>query len=202
MLPNLSRKHFLIVSLSTVKTWRNVRIPGRHSESLLSNHITRPLMPGRNDGKRICSCHANSCFQYQVTDPHTQQISSGRWISYSTWCRHAKEEETWLKLQQIQDDSIQFETGLLAETLSQRHAEDSVVSSCSVQYQHNTNRAPGEYYPHKIRAINHGNLGQTLESEAHGVDVHMADTSQTDIKDNIDNSVRESGYHHYRFHAP
>ena len=139
--------------------WRNVRIlsrsfrMSRHSKSLLHLIMARPSMPGRNDGKRICSCHANFCFQYQVTDPYTQQIRSGRWISYSTWRRHVKEEETWLKLQQNQDDAIQFETDLLAATLSQRHAEDSVVSSRSVQYQHNTNRVSGECYPHKIRAF-------------------------------------------------
>jgi len=77
----------------------------RHSKSLLHLIMARPLMPGRNNGKRICSCNANFCFQYQVTDPYTQQIHSGQWISYSTWRWHAKEEETWLKLQQDQDDA-------------------------------------------------------------------------------------------------
>jgi len=85
--------------------------------------------------KRICSCHAHSCFRFQVTDPHTQQIRSGRWISYSAWRRHAAEEETWLKLQQDGDDDIQLDTDLLAATLSEPHAEDSVLSPRSVQDQ-------------------------------------------------------------------
>ncbi|KAI5986470.1 hypothetical protein EDD15DRAFT_2200071 [Pisolithus albus] len=100
-----------------------------------------------------------------VTDPHTQQVSSGRWIGYSTWRRHAKEEKTRIKLQQSGDGAIPFEANFLAETLSEPHAEDSVISSRSMQIQHSLNRLPG----------------RPVEGELCRVDVDMVDISQTSV---------------------
>lgn len=99
-------------------------------------------MLGRND-RRICSCRVYDCCQFQVTDPRTQQISSGRWISYSAWRRHVKEEETRVKLERSRDDDIPLEANLLAATLSEPRVEDCVLSSHSVGIQHTSNGVSG-----------------------------------------------------------
>ncbi|KAI6024942.1 hypothetical protein BKA83DRAFT_4124747 [Pisolithus microcarpus] len=88
---------------------------------------------------------------------------SGHWIGYSTWRQHAKEEEMRIKLQQSGDDAILFEANFLTATLSEPHAEDSVLSSHSMQIQHSSNRLPG----------------RPPEGELCGVDVDMVDILQT-----------------------
>ncbi|KAI6114577.1 hypothetical protein EDD16DRAFT_1521001 [Pisolithus croceorrhizus] len=129
-------------------------------------------MPSQND-KRICDCRVYGCSQFRVTDPRTQQVSSGRWISYSTWRRHVKEEEMRIKLQQSGDNAIQFEANFLTATLSEPHAEDSVLSSRSMQIQHSSNRLPG----------------RPPEGGLCRVDVDMVNISQT--SDEITHDVNE-----------
>ncbi|KAI5988886.1 hypothetical protein EDC04DRAFT_2912411 [Pisolithus marmoratus] len=98
-------------------------------------------------------------------------ISLGRWISYSTWRQHLKEEETWVKLQRSREDDVPLEANLLTATLSEQHAEDSVLSSRSVQIQHASNN-PSD---------------RTPQVEPHAADVDMVDVSQ--MSRNIDDDT-------------
>ncbi|KAI6095131.1 hypothetical protein F5141DRAFT_1068663 [Pisolithus sp. B1] len=100
--------------------------------------------------------------------------------------RHAKEEEMRIKLQQSGDNAIQFEANFLAATLSEPHAEDSVLSSRSMQIQHSSNRLPG----------------RPPEGGLCRVDVNMVDISQTSDEITHDTNEKEllSTNNYHGFH--
>ncbi|KAI6118209.1 hypothetical protein F5141DRAFT_1061845 [Pisolithus sp. B1] len=105
----------------------------------------------------------------KVTDPRTQQISSGRWISYSAWRRHVKEEETRVKLERSRDDDIPLEANLLAATLSEPHVKDCVLSLRSVGIQHTSNGVSGRPFDGELRMadIDMVDVSQTSDDDAH-----------------------------------
>ncbi|KAI5994182.1 WD40-repeat-containing domain protein [Pisolithus albus] len=95
------------------------------------------------------------------------QIRSGRWISYLAWRRHAKEEETRVKLERSRDDDILLEANLLAATLSEPHVEDCVLSSRSVGIQHTSNRVSGRPFDGQLRMADIDMVDVSQASDAH-----------------------------------
>ncbi|KAI6108256.1 hypothetical protein F5141DRAFT_1064456 [Pisolithus sp. B1] len=116
-----------------------------------------------------CLAGMTGAYAVVVTDPRTQQISSGRWISYSAWRRHVKEEETRVKLERSRDDDIPLEANLLAATLSEPRVEDCVLSSRSVGIQHTSNGVSGRPFDGELRTadIDMVDVSQTSDDDAH-----------------------------------
>ncbi|KAI6108669.1 hypothetical protein EV401DRAFT_1891792 [Pisolithus croceorrhizus] len=116
-----------------------------------------------------CLAGTTGAYAVVVTDPRTQQISSGRWISYSAWRRHVKEEETRVKLERSRDDDIPLEANLLAATLSEPRVEDCVLSSHSVGIQHTSNGVSGRPFDGELRMadIDMVDVSQTSDDDAH-----------------------------------